>query len=426
MKQMLVHKEKDRLQIAILDNGRLAEFYMETADKANQLVGSIFKGRIVNVLPGMQAAFVDIGLAKNAFLYIDDVLHPHLEQQPKEKPAITQLLRAGQGILVQVVKEPLGGKGARVTTHFSLPGRFLVYMPHAAYVGVSKKVKTEQERARLRSLGERHREAEEGIILRTAAESENSDALLADVRFLRELWQGIQARATDAAVPAELHREAGLSHRLVRDLLSVELDELWIDDQDFYTETEALIKQMAPTMQSRLRLYDQAHASHSSVGLLNRYQVNHQLQEAFDRRIRLVCGGDLVWDQTEALTVIDVNTGRFVGSRDLEDTVFRTNMEAAEQIARLLRLRDIGGIIIIDFIDMEQETHREQIARLLEGLLRHDRTKCQVVGWTRLGLLELTRKKVREHAMSQLLEICPVCKGRGRVNAAKVTGSKTF
>ncbi|MBW7458763.1 ribonuclease E/G, partial [Paenibacillus sepulcri] len=212
--------------------------------------------------------------------------------------------------------------------------------------------------------------------------------------------------------------------RLVRDLLTVELDEVWIDDQEFYTETEALIRQMAPTMQSRLRFYDQSHSSHSSVGLMNRYQVNHQLQEAFERRIRLSSGGDLVWDETEAFTVIDVNTGKFVGSRDLEDTVFQTNMEAAEQIARLLRLRDVGGIIIIDFIDMEQESHREQIAHRLESLLKLDRTKCQVVGWTRLGLLELTRKKVRDHVMNQLLEVCPVCKGRGRVNMSRPSGGK--
>jgi ribonuclease G len=414
MKQMLVQGQGNMLQTAILEDGRLVEFFMEKSEEgAGQLVGSIYKGRIVNVLPGMQAAFVDIGLAKNAFLYIDDVLHPHLERQPKEKPAIAQLLKTGQEVVVQVMKEPLGSKGARVTTHVSLPGRFLVYMPVADYVGVSKKVTSDHERSKLRSAGESIRGPGEGVIMRTAAEGESIEALQADVCFLRELWQGVDERAKHASAPVLLHREAGLVRRLVRDLLSSEMDEVWIDHSGSYAETEALMEQMAPSFLSRLRLYrEQA----SGTGqLLNRYQVNLQLKQAFERRILLDCGGDLVWDQTEALTVIDVNTGKFVGTSDLEDTVFRTNMEAAEQIARLLRLRDVGGIIIIDFIDMEQEEHRGQILQRLETLVRRDRTKCQVVGWTKLGLLELTRKKVREHAVHQLLQTCSVCKGRGKV-----------
>lgn len=418
MKQMLVHGHRNMLQTAILEEGKLVEFYMEKADEARQLVGSIFKGRVVNVLPGMQAAFVDIGLPKNAFLYIDDVLHPHLEQRHSgEKPAISKLLKAGQEIVVQVMKEPLGTKGARVTTHFSLPGRFLVYMPQAAYVGVSKKVRTEAERARLRSIGETIRHPEEGIIMRTAAEAENVEALQADVRFLRGLWREISGRAGGAPAPAELHRGADLAQRLVRDFLTAEMDEVWIDDADNFAGTEALMLRMAPSMRSRLRLYKPM--EEGGLPLFDRYQVSGQLKRAFERRIRLGSGGDLVWDQTEALTVVDVNTGKFVGTSDLEDTVFTTNMEAAEQIARLLRLRDVGGIVIIDFIDMEREEHREKIMQRLEWLVRRDRTKCQIVGWTRLGLLELTRKKVREHAMSQLQMTCPVCKGTGKVDVLR-------
>lgn len=411
MKRMIVHGQKEMLQIAVIEDGRLIEFYMEKSDNAGQLVGSVFKGRVVNVLPGMQAAFVDIGLPKNAFLYIDDVLHPHLEYQPAVKPSIDQLLKTGQEIVVQVMKEPLGSKGARITTHFSLPGRFLVYMPNADYVGVSKKVNGEHERARMREIGESIRHKGEGVILRTAAETESNESLQADVQFLRELWQGIENRSILASTPLELHREADLVHRLVRDLLTSEMDEIWFDDQASYMKTKAVMQQMAPSMVTRMRLFEKQ----SSVTLFQQYRINEQLQEAFERRIRLSNGGDLVWDQTEALTVIDVNTGKFVGTSDLEDTVFRTNMEAVDQIARLIRLRDIGGIIIIDFIDMELDSHRDRILHRLEQLVRQDRTKCQVVGWTRLGLLEITRKKVREHAMHQMLETCSVCKGRGKV-----------
>lgn len=393
MKRMLVHGQKDMLQIAMLEDRALYEHYMEKSDNAGQLVGSLYKGRVVNVLPGMQAAFVDIGLAKNAFLYIDDLLHPHAERQPKEKPQIGDLLRPGQELIVQVMKEPFGGKGARVTTHFSLPGRFLVYMPVADYVGVSKKVDAESERSRLRAIGDQVRLQGEGVIMRTAAEGEAEEALRQDVQFLRELWHEIRHRGEAASAPTLLHRDADLVHRLVRDLLTVEIDEIWIDDGAVYGKTKAMMKRLAPVMLPRLRLFE---PQIGGASLFQQHHVHDQLTEAFQRRVRLKSGGDLVWDTTEALTVVDVNTGSFVGTSDLEDTVFRTNLEAAEQIARLLRVRDAGGIIIVDFIDMEEERHREEVRALLERHLRSDRTKCLVVGWTRLGLLEMTRKKVRE------------------------------
>ncbi|QHT62058.1 Rne/Rng family ribonuclease [Paenibacillus lycopersici] len=396
MKKMLVHGQKDMLQIAIVSDNALYEYYMEKTENAGQLVGSIIKARVINVLPGMQAAFVDIGLPKNAFLYIDDVLHPHLERQPKEKPLIAELLQPGQELLVQVMKEPLGGKGARVTTHFSLPGRFLVYMPIADYIGVSKKVSTEAERSRMRAVGDKIRLPGEGVIMRTAAEGESVESLQQDVQFLREHWQEIRHRGETASAPTLLHRDADLVHRLVRDLLTTEIDEIWIDDGSVFRRTKAMMKRLAPAMLPRLRLFV---PQIGGASLFQQERIHEQLQEASQRRFRLKSGGDLVWDQTEALTVIDVNTGSFVGSSDLEDTVFRTNLEAAEQIARLLRLRDAGGIIIVDFIDMEEERHREQVMHLLERLARSDRTKCQVVGWTRLGLLEMTRKKVREQKM---------------------------
>lgn len=409
MKQLLVHVERQRVETAVLTDGRLTEYNIERTN-AGQLAGNIYKGRVVNVLPGMQAAFVDIGQGKNAFLYIDDALHPNLERQPKVKPSVAELLHPGQELIVQIVKEPLGGKGARVTTHCALPGRYLVYMPHADYVGVSKKVAAEAERARLRQAGEAIRRGEEGVILRTAAEGETPDSLRSDVDFLRELWQGIEERARTAEAPSELHREAGLIYRLVRDMLDAQTERIWIDDPDALEEARRLIRRMAPAMLPKLGYYEDAERP-----LFVQFGVQSQLDKAFDRRIRLASGGSLIWDQTEALTVIDVNTGSYTGTTGLEETVFRTNMEAAEEIARLLRLRDAGGIIIIDFIDMEDERHRAEVAERLEELVRSDRTKCHVLGWTKLGLIEMTRKKVREHSAGRLYEPCEACRGRGRI-----------
>lgn len=404
MKQMLMHVQGEMLQTAVLQNGVLVDFFMERS-KISGLVGNIYKGRVVNVLPGMQAAFVDIGLSKNAYLYIDELLHPHLDKQPEQKTPIQELIRPGQELLVQVMKEPLGGKGARVTTHFTLPGRWLVYMPNADYVGVSKKISSEQERSRLRIVGEQLKQREEGIILRTAASGESEQSLSADVSQLRELWEGIAIRSIEAKAPTEIHHEAGLMRRMVRDTLTVEMDEIWIDDADRFQEAAALLEEMTPKLKDRIKLYVQ----NSSLSLFEAYRVNGQVTTAFGSRIPLANGGHLIWEETEALTVIDVNTGKFIGTSDLEDTVFRTNMEAADEIARLLRVRDVGGIIIIDFIDMEHDENRDQVMQRLTDKARSDQTKCSILGWTRLGLLELTRQKARENAVQQLREKCLSC-----------------
>ncbi|WP_042164738.1 Rne/Rng family ribonuclease [Paenibacillus gorillae] len=409
MKQLLMHGHGELLQTAVLEDGRLIEFYMERSENSG-LVGNVYKGRVVNVLPGMQAAFVDIGLSKNAFLYIDDLLHPHLEKQPAQKPSIQQLVRPGQELIVQVMKEPLGGKGARVTTHFTLPGRWLVYMPVAGYVGVSKRVGKESERTRLRLIGERLLQGEEGIILRTAAEGESEQALEADVEQLRQQWNDISNRAAKAPVPSELHREAGLLRRIVRDAMTQAIDEVWIDDATRHSEVQALLREMTPQLEQRLKLYDRA----SDKPLFEAFGVTEQANADFQRRIRLSSGGLLIWEETEALTVIDVNTGKFTGDNDLEDTVFKANMEAADEIARLLAVRDVGGIIIVDFIDMEDEGNRERVMSRMSEWAKRDRTKCAVLGWTRLGLLELTRKKARENATQQLTVRCEACGGSGK------------
>ncbi|MBD2870444.1 Rne/Rng family ribonuclease [Paenibacillus sp. IB182493] len=408
-----MHVHGEMLQAALLENGRLVEFFLEKS-KGSGLVGNVYKGRVVNVLPGMQAAFVDIGLAKNAFLYIDELLHPHLEKQPKRKPSIKELVNPGQELLVQIMKEPIGGKGARVTTHFTLPGRWLVYMPNADYVGVSKKIGPESERGRLRSIGEKLREKEEGIIMRTAAEGESEQSLHSDVTRARALWHAIADRGERLPAPSELHKEAGLMRRVFRDTLKTDMDEIWIDDAASLDEAAELLQEMTPGLQGRLKLYE----PRNGQALFDWFRVGMQVEKAFERRISLPSGGHLVWEETEALTVVDVNTGKFTGSHDLEDTVFRTNMEAADEIARLLRIRDVGGIIIVDFIDMQHEQHRERVMQRMNEKARDDRTKTTVLGWTRLGLLEMTRKKARENAAMQLTGRCASCGAASRRETA--------
>ncbi|RIX50620.1 Rne/Rng family ribonuclease [Paenibacillus nanensis] len=399
-----MHVNGDALQTAVLQDGKLVEFFMERTGGAS-LVGNVYKGKIVNVLPGMEAAFVDIGLGKNAFLYIDEMLHPNADKQPKHKPSVTELARPGQELVVQVVKDPLRGKGARVTTHFNLAGRWLVYMPQADYVGVSKRISNEAERERLRTLGDRLRRNHEGIIMRTAAEGEDEAALESDVIRLRDLWQSVEERAAELQAPALLHSEAGLLQRVIRDTLTPDVDEIWIDNPSVFPEAAKLLKRMAPALEDRLRLYKHS----GNQGLFQEFRVTSQAQEAFSRRIPMENGGYLIWEETEALTVIDVNTGKYTGTDNLEDTVFRTNLEAAELIARLLRVRDVGGIVIIDYIDMQQEDSRAKIlARMVEEA-RRDSTKCTIVGWTKLGLMELTRKKARESGSLESNEVCKTC-----------------
>ncbi|GKU75713.1 Rne/Rng family ribonuclease [Paenibacillus sp. L3-i20] len=409
MKQMLMHVDGEMLQTAVLHDGKLVEFFMERSGGVS-LVGNVYKGRIVNVLPGMGAAFVDIGLGRNAFLYIDDMLHPHADKQSHNKPEISELAVVGQEIIVQVIKDPLGGKGARVTTHYNLAGRWLVFMPCADYVGISKKIGNEGERERLRLLGEKLRTGEEGIIMRTAALGEDEEALGADVTKLRERWITIQGSISKAIAPQLLHSEAGLLHRAFRDTLTRDMDEVWIDNFAKFQEASKLLQDMTPTLKEKLKLFEQRGKS----SMFQQFKVSEQVTTAFSRRIPMGSGGYLIWEDTEALTVIDVNTGKYVGSDNLEDTVFQTNMEAAQLISRLLRVRDVGGIIIIDFIDMQREESRQKILLCMTDEAKLDGTKCTIVGWTKLGLMELTRKKARENAIHQMKENCKVCSGTGK------------
>lgn len=413
MKRIVVRYESEASSVALVEDGRLAEFFVEQPGERER-AGNIYKGKIVNVLPGMQAAFVDIGLKKNAFLYIDDLLPVHMDKKPKVKPSITELVKEGQEILVQVRKEPLGTKGARVTTHFTIPGRWVVLLPEADYVAVSRKIESEQERQRLKQIGSQIKRHGDGAIIRTVAENESQEALAKDMGMLDDIWTGIKRRAADSIAPALLYRDLGMVPRLLRDLFSESVEELVIDDGRSATEIGSLICSMAPELQDRIKVYD------GPDSVFRHYRIDEQLERSFRRKVWLENGSYLVVDPTEALTVIDVNTGKYTGTVDLEQTVFDTNMEAAEEIARLLRLRDMGGMIIVDFIDMAEEKHRRLVTDKLEHCMKKDRTKVQVVGWTKLGLVEITRKKVRPNLDELLTESCPNCSGTGRITARQL------
>jgi len=411
LKQLVIHGHRDETTVALLEEGKLTEFFVERPN-VRKLVGNIYKGRVVNVLPGMGAAFVDIGIGKNAFLYIDDLLPAHLEQIPKEKPSIDALVRAGDELLVQIVREPVGTKGARVTTHYALTGRWLVYMPEAGYVALSKKIDDEDERKRLKAIGERLCEGGEGVILRTVANGEGFEALQGDMNLLRERWRQIRAAAQKKRAPCEVYTDEELVPRLIRDIVTDEIDEIVVDVPELLTEAKRALQSVAPRLADRARLHD------DRKSIIDAYGINDQLEQALQPKQWLASGGYVVLDQTEALTVIDVNTGKYTGSTNLEETVLTTNIEAAAEIARQLRLRDIGGIIVVDFIDMERDENRAVIIEALEAALARDRTKTHIVGWTKLGLLELTRKKVREQKDHLFFVPCRACGGRGKVRAA--------
>lgn len=411
-KEILINVDRDETRVAVLEDGVLVELYYERP--VNQrTVGNIYKGKVENVLPGMQAAFVDIGLERNAFLYVDDALAVREDDDdlpPPSRLTIRDLLHSGQDVLLQVVKEPMGTKGARVTTHLTLPGRNLVLMPTVDYVGVSRRISSDGERDRLRKLADRLRPKGVGVIVRTVAEGKDEAEIKADLEFLLRLWRKIQTRARTAQAPALIHKDLGLIYRVVRDLFSEDVDRLVVDSKHEYDKIMDLIEDMPTSLKSRVQLHDSRDRS-----VFDLYGLETEIEKALKKRVWLKSGGYIVIDQTEALTVIDVNTGKFVGSTNLADTVLRTNLEAAREIPRQLRLRDIGGIIIIDFIDMEVAEHRHELLRTLNEHLRRDRTRTNVLGLTQLGLVEMTRKKVKSGLDEVLMEPCPYCDGRGKV-----------
>ncbi len=417
----MVNVEPFEVRAALLEDGQLAELFVEHPI-AQRLVGNIYKGRVENVLPGMEAAFVNVGAERNAFLYVGDTGAVWKEDDPGEKIRprnIRDILKPKQEIVVQVTKEAIGTKGARVTTNLTLPGRYLVLMPTMDYVGVSRRIADDKERGRLRAIADRLKQPGVGIIVRTVAEGHSEEELTRDAEFLKRLWTKIQHREHATAAPSMLYKDLGLVFRIVRDLFTEGIHRLWIDSPHEYERVQELLDMMSPQLKDRVKLY-----SNRERSLFQAHGLEEEIEKAIKRRVWLKCGGYIIIDQTEAFVIIDVNTGKFVGSTNLADTVLRTNLEAAEEIARQLRLRDLAGIIIVDFIDMESAEHRARVLSTLETALKRDRTTVHVLGLTQLGLVEMTRKKVRQGLGAELLRPCPYCEGRGRVLAEETMASK--
>ena len=410
-----VHVRPEMTQIALLEGRTLVEHYISRAsDDATQIDGNIYRGRVQNVLPGMEAAFIDIGTPKNAVLYHGDVRYDvdDVESGPSSgQPRIEQLLRPGQTILCQVTKNPIGAKGARLTQEVSLPGRFVVLVPNSTAYGISKRLE-DAERKRLRRIVDAIRPAGHGLIVRTAAAGASAEELGNDVARLVEEWEGIAAQATKGQGPALLYREPAIAVRVIREELNREYRAVVIDDEALYEQVRDYVGAVNPELADRVEFFD---PEVESLPVFERYHVHEQLHKALDRKVFLPSGGSLVIDRTEALTVIDVNTGKNVGTTNLEETVYRNNLEAAEEVARQLRLRDIGGIIVIDFIDMEIRENRDKVGSALRSALARDKTRTQVSDISELGLVEMTRKRVSEGLIESMSTTCEVCGGRGIV-----------
>lgn len=416
-KEIVVDINPYQTRVILLEDNIPCEIYIEQRGK-ERLVGNIYKGRVQNVLPGMQAAFVDVGLDKNAFLYAGDIQLDNQEfvfggnESPiKQAPVnIKDIVRPGQAILVQVFKEPVGVKGARITTHVTLPGHILVLMPGVDYVGVSRRISDEIERERLRNILEEIKPSGMGVIVRTAGKGKQEDEFASELKFLTRLWSKIAKKSDVTPAPRLVHAEEPLIFRILRDLLTTDVKRVVINDKEFFDRVQIIAGIISPVLPDRVVLYDGLPDIYDELGL------ERVIDMALMRKVQLKNGGYLIIDQTEALTTIDVNTGKFIGNSDnLQETITTANCEAAKEIARQLRLRDISGIIIIDFIDMDETEDREKVLQTLKDALKSDRTRTNVLGMTQLGLVEMTRKKERQPISNTLQTPCPYCGGSGKV-----------
>jgi len=422
--EILINVTPRETRVAVVENGVLQEVSIER-ERRRGLVGNVYMGKVVRVLPGMQAAFVDVGLSRTAFLHVNDIIQPPPGAEgvaPRRGESITDLLTEQQRILVQVIKDPIGSKGARLTTNITIPSRYIVLLPHSPSVGVSARIEDEAERARLRAIGQSFLEEgdENGYIIRTAAEGVSEEALRADRDFLRKLWQSVRKRAELAQPGTLVHEDLPLALRSLRDLVAPDLEKIRIDSRENYHKLVAFAEQFLPDIAGLIEYYP------GERPIFDLYGVEDELQKALDRKVMLKSGGYLIIDQTEALTTIDVNTGAYVGHRTLEETIFKTNLEAAQAIARQIRLRNLGGIIIIDFIDMVEEEHKRQVLRALEKAVERDHAKIHISGVSALGLVEMTRKRTRESLEHILCEPCPTCRGRGSLKTAETVCYEIF
>lgn len=424
--EILMNVTPQETRVALVENGVLVELNLERA-RGFGLVGNIYKGKVNRVLPGMDAAFVDIGLERAAFLHASDVAPAHHEALPEgegvSREPIQKLLHEGQEILVQVIKDPMGTKGARLTTHITIPSRYLVLLPDNSVVGVSTRIEAEAERDRLKALLsqlQNETAAKPGLIARTAADGATHDALKQDVEFLEKLWQSIDERAKQAKAGSEVYADLPLSLRILRDMAGVSLERVRIDSRETLQKVTEFASRYMVELLPRIEHYP------GERPIFDLYNIEDEIEKALDRKVELKSGGYLIFDQTEAMTTIDINTGAFVGHRNLEETTFKTNLEAAQAIARQLRLRNLGGIIIVDFIDMTQDEHKRQVLRALEKGMEKDYARSQICEVSPLGLVEMTRKRTRESLAHQLCEPCPTCGGRGYLKSAETVCFEMF
>jgi len=450
MKEVLINSSSLEIRVAIMEDGELVEFMVERA-QTRRLVGDVYLGRVNAILPGIQAAFVDIGYEKAGFLHAsdlaasvealaqmeggididDDEQEPEQprrrgrgrgrRREPKSKNGnapIERMLHKGQEILVQVTKEAIGTKGPRLSTQLSLPGRFVVYMPNMDYIGVSRRIESRQERSRLKGVISARKPASCAVIARTACEGVEEKQIVADVNYLHRLWQDLKKRSEKSTAPSLIHEEVGMLVGMVRDILSDDVDRIWIDSEKEHRKLMRYLRAFSPELTGKVQLY------RDKTAMFDRYKVESEIEKSLERKVWLKKGGYLIFDQTEALVAIDVNTGRFVGKRDQEETILETNLLAAREVPRQLRLRDIGGIIVIDFIDMEIEANKKKVLAELRQHLRKDRSRSKAFAVSDLGLVEVSRKRVRPSLLHFFSEECPYCRGIGKVLSFETLANK--
>ncbi len=428
--EILIQSNRLETRVAYLEKGELVDYKVERK-LSPTLVGAVFCGRVVRVLPGMQAAFVDIGLERAAFLYVGDVREEDFvfegESEDvtnvwvhREKPKIQELLTEGQTLLVQVAKDPIGTKGARITTHISLASRRIVYLPTLTHFGISRKIENENERDRLTEMLKKN-VSQGGVIVRTIGEGMQEVELKADIEYLQKLWGEIQQTyISNQSKVGEIHSEVEYSLRVLRDMLNPDVDSVWVEGEQTHQKISKFVQQFLPQYQNRIHHYFEKEP------LFSRHGVDDEVEKALARKVWLRSGGYLVIDEAEALVVIDVNTGKFVGKKDLEDTIFKTNMEAVKEIALQIRLRDCGGIIVVDFIDMLEQEHKDKVLKALTEEVKRDRVRVSVISMTGLGLVELTRKRIRSSLRRTLTESCFYCHGLGSLKKKETIVCEIF
>ena len=426
--EILINVTPVETRVALVENGMLQEAYIERTSRKG-IVGNIYKGKVVRVLPGMEAAFVDIGLERAAFIHASDVVPSQSNgdepaDTPKTVPDIRSLLREGQSLVVQVTKDPIGTKGARLTTQLSIPSRYLVFMPGVSHVGISQRIEDDAERARLKTLVEEAAAADQdvqgGYIIRTAAEAASPEDLIGDMAYLHRLSQSIHERIARVQAPAVVYQDLPLFIRTIRDLIRPQTEKVRIDSRESHQRVMEFVEEFVTEFADKVEYYP------GERPIFDLYSVEDEIQKALSRKVQLKSGGYVIIDQTEAMTTIDINTGAFVGHRNLEETIFKTNLEAARAISRQLRLRNLGGIIIIDFIDIEDPEHQRQVHRMLEKMLERDHAKTKITGVSELGLVEMTRKRTTESLGQVLCEPCPICDGRGFLKTTETVCYEVF